>query len=84
MKDLDPKTKKARVADLLGLSKALREEYKRRFFGLTMEVLFEDYDENKGIAYGHTSNYLKVAIPADRPMHGTMMDVVYDESVAAD
>ena len=84
MKDLDPKIKKARVADLLELSKKLREEYKQKFYGKEMEILFEDYDEKAKIAYGHTENYLKVGVESDHPRHGEMANVIYSPSIASD
>ncbi len=31
-------------------------------------VLFETYEN--GVAYGHTADFLEVAIPSDRPLHG--------------
>ena len=84
LKDLDPKIKKARVAELLALSSKMREEYKQRFYGKDLEILFEDYDEKAHIAYGHSENYLKVAINSDHPRHGEMEIVTYSNAIASD
>ncbi len=37
------------------------------------EVLFETYED--GIAYGHTDDFLEVAVPSDRPLHGELRSV---------
>ncbi|MCR5079661.1 MAG: tRNA (N(6)-L-threonylcarbamoyladenosine(37)-C(2))-methylthiotransferase MtaB [Bacilli bacterium] len=84
LKDTDPKVKKARVAELLSLSHKKREEYKARFYGRELNILYEDYDEKKHIAYGHSENYLKVAVYSDRPRHGELEKMIYTDSVASD
>lgn len=82
--DVNPKIKKARVHQLLDLSHELRENYKKRFFGLKMPVLFEEYDSKTGYAYGHTSNYLLVKVKSDSPLHGEMRFVTYNNETASD
>lgn len=79
---IDPKVKEHRVQELLSLSKELRKEYEKKFFGKELEVLFEEYKD--GYSYGHTSNYLLVKIPSRRPLHGEVLKVTYDEFSAAD
>lgn len=37
------------------------------------EVLFETFKD--GIAYGHTDDFLEVAVPSDRPLHGLILPV---------
>ena len=81
---VDPKVKKERVHVLLELSKKERKEYESRFFSKEVEVLFEDFDKEKNMAYGHTSNYLKVGIESKRSLHGEMLYVEYNENTAAD
>ncbi len=81
---VDPSIKKERVHRLLKLSKESREEYEKTFYGKTLEVLFEDYDKDKRIAYGHTSNYLKVQIESGRSLHGELLEVEYKKETAAD
>lgn len=84
MPDLDASIKKQRVAELLALSKEMRLEYEKQFYGKEMEVLFEDYDAAKHIAYGHTSNYLKVGVPSLKSHHGQIGLVTYDSKTASD
>ena len=84
MKDLSPQIKKERVKRLMDLSKSLRKEYESQFYGRSMPVLFEDYDEKKHLAYGHTENYLLVAVPSDKPRHGEIAEIIYDDKVASD
>ena len=45
---------------LLELSSKNEKEFKEKFIGKTVEVLFEEIENNKLV--GHTSNYLKVGI----------------------
>jgi len=82
--DTDPQTKKERVHELMALSKEMRREYEKRFYGSELDVLFEDYDENAHLAYGHTSNYLLLAVPSISPKRGVVEKVVYGPSVASD
>lgn len=84
LKDIDPKIKKARVAELLSLSKQLRQNYEEEFYGKELEVLFEDYDAERKLARGHSSNYLLFGIPSESPRHGEIAKIVYEKSVAAD
>lgn len=76
--------KEKRVHELLELSKKLRLAYEKRFYGQTLDVLFEEDDQTKRVAYGHTGNYLYVKIPSEKPLHGQILPVVYSPSVAAD
>lgn len=84
LKDTDPKIKKARVAELLSLSSKLRKEYEEGYYGKRMSVLFEDFNAEKGIAKGHSSNYLLFAVPSVKPRHGEVEEIVYEPSVAGD
>lgn len=83
-KGVSPAIKKARVHELLSLSKTLRDAYEARFYGRRMNVLFERYDEKAGMAYGHTDNYLLVKMPAKRSLHGEMLPIIYSKENAAD
>ncbi len=38
-----------------------------------VSVLFESMEN--GLAFGHTANFLEVAVPADRPLHGELLSV---------
>ena len=84
MKQIDSATKDRRSHELLALSRELRDKYESKFFGQEMEVLFEDYDEKKGYAYGHTKNYLLVKKKSDHSLQKTFDSVLYDESSRAD
>ena len=82
--DLPSAIKKERVHALLALSKSLRSEYKQRFFGREMEVLFEEYDAQKKRCSGHTSNYLLVNVESEEDLHGQRRIVQYDSKIASD
>lgn len=82
--DTDPETKKSRVRAMLALSKELREEYERGFYGEKLEVLFESYDEKTHLAYGHTSNYLLVKKESPKSLHDEVEAVEYSPTSRAD
>ena len=84
MNDLPANIKKERNARLIELSKELREEYRKKFYGKELDVLFEEYNEKEGISYGHTSNFLLVKIPSESSLHGQIKKVVYTKENAAD
>jgi threonylcarbamoyladenosine tRNA methylthiotransferase MtaB len=76
--------KERRVQELLALSKELRERYEERFYGQSLPILFEEDDPQKGLAYGHSGNYLLVKVPSASPKHGTIENVVYSPLTKAD
>ena len=82
--DTKPEIKKRRVAELLALSKKQRRAYEEKFYGKELEVLIEEIDEGRGIAKGHTSNYLLVSVPAGGLQKGDIINVVYESSIASD
>ncbi len=83
MKDqIDPSTKNRRVHELLALAKDLQESYESSFYNKEVEVLFEE-DKN-GYAYGHTSSYIHVRIPSNRPLRGEVLKIVYTKDNRAD
>lgn len=84
LKDLPAEVKKNRNARLIDLSKKLREDYKEKFYGKELDVLFEEYDEKKGISYGHTSNFLLVKVTSKSNLHGQVKKVAYTKENAAD
>lgn len=84
LKDTAPDVKKDRVHRLLNLSRELRDEYEKQFYGQELTVLFEDYNEKEHLAYGHTANYLLVKVPADHSMHGKIQRVLYNDITKAD
>ncbi|MCR5348839.1 MAG: tRNA (N(6)-L-threonylcarbamoyladenosine(37)-C(2))-methylthiotransferase MtaB [Bacilli bacterium] len=84
LKDLPGDIKKQRVKRMLGVSKALRQAYKERFYGRDLGVLFEEYDASNGLISGHTENYLRVSVPGTLEQRGTFGIVHYDSSIASD
>ena len=76
--------KERRVQELLALSKELREAYEARFYGHSLPVLFEEDDPKKGLAYGHSGNYLLVKLPSESPKRGQTIPVVYSPETKAD
>lgn len=84
LEDTPPAIKKERVGRLLALSHKLRKEYEEGFYGKKLDILFESHDEEKGMARGHSSNYLLVDIPSRRSLVGEVLPLVYREDNAAD
>lgn len=84
LNDLSPIIKKNRNLALIEASKELRERYRAKFYGKSLDVLFEEYDEKEGVALGHTSNFLLVKIKTDKNIHGQILKVIYSKDVAAD
>ena len=62
MPEVDVKIKKERTKKLLDLSKELENAYLKEFVNTKIDVLTEEYLENKNLTIGHTSNYLKVCL----------------------
>lgn len=78
---IDPKIKKERVGKLLSLSKELWEEYTNRFINQNLSVLIEKNDKENDISYGHTSNYIDVAIKNIKAKPGDIVDVKLTKSM---
>lgn len=81
---IDPSIKKERTHKLIELSKQLRNGYKNQFIGKPLQVLFESFDENKHIAYGHTPNYLLVGVPSETRLDGQIKNIIFDLSISSD
>ena len=78
MKDqIDPKIKKERNLRLIELSNKLWDEYTNEFVNKEVEVLVEQYDIEKKCNIGHTSNYIEVHIPGDKPLVGQIVKTIY-------
>ena len=82
--DTPPEIKKARVAELLALSKSMRLEYEKRFYGQKMDALVEQIDEKGLFAIAHTSNYLLVKIPSSSFTPGDVANITYSNEIASD
>ena len=78
---IDPKIKKERVGKLLSLSKELWEEYTNRFIDQNLSVLIEKNDKENNVSYGHTSNYIDVAIKNIKAKPGDIVDVKLTKSM---
>ena len=59
--DVFPQKKSERSSSLISLSEQNKKMYQERALGQSLEVLFETSDGR--YYYGHTKNYLKVAVP---------------------
>lgn len=79
LNDLDGATKKRRAKEIQELGNRLKGEYESRFVGKETEILFEEFDEERQRAVGHSSNYLKVAIPSPSPLDGKFGVVVLEK-----
>ena len=75
---IPPSVKAERVKRLMDLSLELEKEYEKRFFGKTLEVLFERFDGEYNI--GHTSNYLEIKQKSDLPMVGKIENILIESS----
>lgn len=65
--------KHRRVAMLTKLSDDKLREYSRRYFGETRPVLWEHPDNNdEGLMFGHTDNYLRVCAKASSSLYNTI------------
>lgn len=84
LKDLSPETKKERNEALLTLSKASRENYRKKFYGKELNVLFEEYDDKTLVSYGHTSNFLLIKKPSSKSLKGEILNLEYTKDNAAD
>ena len=70
--EVSEKAKKIRVNKFLELSNILENEYKCKFIGKKLKVLVEEVKDN--FAYGYTSNYIRVKLPA-RYKHNEIFEV---------
>ena len=67
--------KKRRSAELISLENSIRNTEFDNILakGGTHKVLFESFE--KGFAYGHTPDFLEVAVKTDMPMHSEVLNV---------
>ena len=71
--------KKLRVASLIELSNDLEEEYKSKFYGKTIEFLFENYDPKMKAYRGHSSNYLEYYYQSDKNITNEVLTLEYKD-----
>lgn len=74
---IDIAIKKDRVHRLLELSEELKEQYENKFVGKELEVLFEEYDEEKKMYKGHASNYIEVFYKSEVDLRNKLVTVTY-------
>ena len=70
---ISPKLKEERSKALIDLSHKNEKEYKEKFLGRTVQVLFEQKEGEYLI--GHTTNYLKVAVDFNKSLENTIQNV---------
>ena len=71
---IDNSTKKVRVNEMLALNEIKALKYREKFLNKEVEVLIESVDN--GMALGHSSNYLEVAIKTDTLKQNDLVKVV--------
>lgn len=79
---LPNKVKEQRVKELMEVARQSQEEYVRKFFGQTVEVLIERVSP-EGVGTGHTRNYLQVHLPPREGKlweSGELVECVLEES----
>lgn len=72
---IDPETKKARVAKLEELCDNLHADFVKQNAGIHEQVLFEEADKN-GMMSGYTGNYIKIDREYDEKLTNTIVDVI--------
>ena len=67
--------KRRRLHELEAVVREIREDLLREEIATrpVTEVLFESYEN--GVAYGHTADFLEVAMPSPIPLHGELLRV---------
>lgn len=68
---------KNRVNELLKLNRTNALKYRQKFLNASLEVIIERID--KGICFGHTSNYLEVSFPNINFKENDNIDVIITE-----
>ena len=53
------------------------EDYSKSFDGKEVEVIIEQFDEEKGMYYGHSSNYLDVYLDDQNLQIGDVVKTTY-------
>ena len=69
--------KKERAAELAAVEARLERAYRQHFVGQKEQVLFEESISYQGQEWqiGHTTRYVKVAVPAARSLEGQIRQV---------
>ena len=79
MPDQIPEPIKAeRAAALTSLQQGIRKKILDRQIGREADVLFETY--KNGIAYGHTADFIEVAVPSPVALHAQIHRIRIEEN----
>jgi len=78
---IDDKVKKQRSSRIMALARRSARQFRSRFQGRTMMVLWED-DSGEGLWSGHTANYLRVYAQSDKNLANQMLAVKLVEEYA--
>ena len=70
-----PDVKRRRAAELSAIAKQIRRDILEELVraSSTRDVLFETY--KNGMAYGHTADFIEVAVPSEYPLHSELRSV---------
>lgn len=71
---IDGNVKHERSQKLIEVGKKSALEYKQKYLGKKLKVLFESFDDD-GYIYGYTSNYLKVKVRGDKKLCQKVLEV---------
>lgn len=74
---VESEVKKKRVNTLLKISEELHRDYEQNYYGKTLDVLFEDFNEADQTYRGHTSNYLEVHLKSRENLSGKVSSITY-------
>lgn len=69
--------KKARVHTLIALSSKLKTSYAAKYDGMPLNALIENYDTEKQMYYGHTSNYLDVYVASENDLTHQVINIIF-------
>jgi tRNA-2-methylthio-N6-dimethylallyladenosine synthase len=72
---ISPAEKARRLQEVLDLTRKIALEIHREKIGSTVEVLVEEYSEEKGLALGKTRDFRTVLLPGGRELLGKLVEV---------
>ncbi|MFH1478542.1 MAG: tRNA (N(6)-L-threonylcarbamoyladenosine(37)-C(2))-methylthiotransferase MtaB [Candidatus Omnitrophota bacterium] len=71
--DMKGECVRRREKDILGLSKSLSEDFRRRFIGKEVEVLVEERSKTHGLLEGYTDKYIRAKVKGPDSLKGTIV-----------
>ncbi|NLL81541.1 MAG: tRNA (N(6)-L-threonylcarbamoyladenosine(37)-C(2))-methylthiotransferase MtaB [Tissierellia bacterium] len=72
---VDGNIKNGRSELLIKIAEEMSNEFKNKFIGLSLEVLFEENDNEEQICEGYTTNYIRTKVEADDSFVGQIKSV---------